>query len=1150
MRDLFRCVILLSLTVFECNVNHAKAQTPEGVHLLRIGESSPCKNAVLLSGQEQLSGQAFQQDMMITYKGYQYVTYYNNSRNVCLSRRKLPLGEWHEIVFPYQNSIDDSHNVISLGICANDGTIHLAFDHHNSPLHYVRSVIGLANNPETMRWDDVNFSPATSRMIADVNVPDVTYPRFFAKPDGNLFFECRYYLSGDGDSFLREYDSSTHTWKMIGRYVQGMDASPDACAYINRMDYDNQGRIHVSWCWRDNYSGTSNHDIYYAYSMDNGQTWCNTNGTQVASTEYMEDPTDDTSHGSCLREELTSLKVVTIPYYRGYINQESQTTDTLGRVHILNSYIPDSESDDTDWDSSRLKARLHHRFRDRSGIWHVRDILNNGSTVYSYCRSQIIADAFNNAIVIANGAEVYAATSINDYNDWGLVSDVDQGRFCSEPQIDHPRLLKDGVLSFVYLGRDQKVVVIDYLSDNPHKPDGKGLSSSKSADTNIYSGTLETLYGEQYTLYLSEKAKIYIDDSLLINKTSDDSVELSLAIPLIASHRHAIKIETSSDTQPTLYWSGDRTEKSVIPKTSFYSDVEKQSDSDDDYTYQPETVSDTIIPYFPQKQYFGGCRVVDFTEFRPTLSDFTLEVSATAGEKIQVGGAYFDYMPTISGLVRFAQKDGIVYVFQGDKYVKSIQPTTSVEYPDIFSAISDSIIHTGIYDSRNLFKNPGFERFNGYVLGYDPLTKPTDVRTIASDWYTLESYYGAGSRVNNVTVNNGYANIRLLAEGDYVFMLHGYGSGDGMKLWQQVDGLKPSTPYRIVYRHMAHSGTVSGDYIARIGGFSSNYFTEYTYETPSAGFGNYVDVMVDFATPSTLPAEIYFSISRTATSIAHFDRMTLVEGSATLDKGITSVTSATYLTNSAYAPELELTDHEYVDMSSFIVNPGFSSNIADGWSGSTSGTVSSSEIEFYNTTFDLSQQITDLPAGKYKLLVQGFHRAKANDYAADYYSGTETINAALYANVSDKQYQQTLLSLYEPGMLGNSENSDFLNGYVNSMDAARTVFDNELYPNEVDGILIHEGDSLKIGVKTLSSNVNASWTIFDSFQLFYCGGLDEASGINEKNNSLIDSQDEIVSTQYYDLRGIRVVHFQPKMLYILKKTFRSGRFSIEKVLSK
>ncbi len=1118
-----------------------KSQTQTNVHMVRVGETIPNQNVVLLSGQEQLSGQAFQQDMLLTYNGYQYLVYYNSDRNVCLSRRKLPLGNWHEIVLPYKNSQDDSHNVISIGICANDGTIHLAFDHHNSPLHYLKSIIDLANNPETTRWAAESFSTAGSQMVEGINVPDVTYPRFFNKPDGNLIFECRYKLSGNGDSYLREYSGSTHTWTMLGRYVQGMDATPDACAYINRMDYDNKGRIHVSWCWRDDYGGMSNHDIYYAYSTDHGRTWLNTNGEQVASTEYMVNPTDAITHGACLRQELTSLKIADIPYNRGYINQESQTTDTLGRVHILNSYIPVGQADDSNWASSRLKARLHHRYRDSNGVWQVRQVKNNGATVYSYCRSQIIADADNNAIVIANGAEIYGATSANDYNDWGLISNVDKDRFCSEPQIDHPRLLKDGVLSFVYLGRDQKVVVIDYLMDNPHKSNGTGLGVQTVGDTTIYSGTLETLYGEQYTLYLNSIAKVYVDGNLLLEKATDTAEEISALIPLIASHRHSIVIKTLSSTQPVLSWSGNRTTKVVIPTTSFYPEKDSQSDSSDDFAYQPEKTADVVIPYLPKLQNFGGQPVSDFPNFQPVISDFTLEVSGIAGTPIKVGDNYFTYTPTTSGVIRFAQKDRVVYVFEGDKYIKSIQPAASIEYPDIFSQTVDSVAKTGIYDSRNLFKNPGFERFTQYMSGYDPVTKPADVRAMPSNWTTLASYYVAtGSRANNITVNSGYAAIRTIAEGNYVFMLHGYGTGDGLKFWQQLSGIKPNTPYRVVYRHMAHSGTVTGDYVARVGGFSSDYFKEYTYATPVAGFGNYKDVTFDFVTPTSLPSEIYFSISRTATSIGHFDRMTLVEGVASTGKGITGVSSVSYLNATAYAPELKLNAGEYIDMTSFIVNPSFASNTAEGWTGATGGAVSLSEMEFYSRTFDLSQQITGLPEGIYRLQVQGFHREKANDYAANYYAGNEVINAALYANASDRTKQEPLLSLYAPGMLGNSSNTDFANGYVNSMAAARVVFDGQLYINKIDSIEVKGGETLQIGIKTLGANVDASWTIFDNFKLLYAGKInDSPSGVNEITDN--GKLDEVISRKYYNLQGMEVLKPIPNTIYIVKKTLKSGK---------
>src|SRR5688572_8365253 len=43
---------------------------------------------------EGLNGLSFQQDAVLSHKGWQYVTYYNAARQVCVARRKLPAGAW------------------------------------------------------------------------------------------------------------------------------------------------------------------------------------------------------------------------------------------------------------------------------------------------------------------------------------------------------------------------------------------------------------------------------------------------------------------------------------------------------------------------------------------------------------------------------------------------------------------------------------------------------------------------------------------------------------------------------------------------------------------------------------------------------------------------------------------------------------------------------------------------------------------------------------------------------------------------------------------------------------------------------------------------------------------------------------------------
>jgi hypothetical protein len=316
---------------------------------------------------------------------------------------------------------------------------------------------------------------------------------------------------------------------------------------------------------------------------------------------------------------------------------------------------------DANWASSRTKAVLHHRFRDTDGTWKVNLIKNNSNNVNSYCRTKLAFDAFDNAYVLANGAEVYVATPENAYMDWTLMSDIDKGRFCSEPQIDAPRLLSDGVLSFVYLGRDKKVTVIDYLTDNPHVSDGQGLfveyfsdaqfenkiGSGTNASIGVagmpagtkssrWSGTLETLYGEEYTLYLNTSAasKIYLDGTLLSETGAVSGIkEFSVKVPSIGSHKHTIVLElaTTSSSTVSLSWSSASTPKTEIPSVSLYAEKQYQNDNDNSYIYSPDIKGMAQLPVTLLNEEKNIIETAGKNIFRLPFNpsgNYTLEVTA------------------------------------------------------------------------------------------------------------------------------------------------------------------------------------------------------------------------------------------------------------------------------------------------------------------------------------------------------------------------------------------------------------------------------------------------------------------------------------------------------------------------------------------
>ncbi len=150
------------------------------------------------------NGRTHQQTPLTTYRGYQYVTYFDAERRVCIGRRQLPGGSWEVIRFQdHFFDTNDSHNTAVIGICDKDGTIHMAFDHHATRLNYRVSKLGAAHHPESVQWAADLFDGVTHTLGSVRPDDQVTYPRFVPTPDGNLMLYYRAVTSGDGDGMTR-----------------------------------------------------------------------------------------------------------------------------------------------------------------------------------------------------------------------------------------------------------------------------------------------------------------------------------------------------------------------------------------------------------------------------------------------------------------------------------------------------------------------------------------------------------------------------------------------------------------------------------------------------------------------------------------------------------------------------------------------------------------------------------------------------------------------------------------------------------------------------------------------------------------------------------------------------------------------------------
>lgn len=190
------------------------------------------------------------------------------------------------------------------------------------------------------------------------------------------------------------------------------------------------------------------------------------------------------------------------------------------------------------------------------------------------------------------------------------------------------------------------------------------------------------------------------------------------------------------------------------------------------------------------------------------------------------------------------------------------------------------------------------------------------------------------------------------------------------------------------------------------------------------------------------------------------------------------------------------------DITRKIVNPSFDSG-SEGWTvkeGNPTFDETYKNCEVYQGTFDIYQDITNIPDGVYELSVLAFQRVAGNDIASVAHdNGTEDITAFIYAN----DLETPFTSPYTYGMKENS-GDDYkynLNGeevYIpNSMKgmAAATTENPEAYTVTVP--MFVEGGTLRIGVreKRRPSNGTADWAIWDNFRLKYIGGKGEALNV-------------------------------------------------------
>jgi BNR repeat-containing family member len=374
---------LLFFVISECFLHEASAQQKPVMIAVGKGWANNSINTVV-----------FRKNSLVSFHNIQYIAWYNDDGFVVLGKRILPAGKWQLKTTSYKGNTADAHRTISITVDG-DGYLHLSWGHHNNALNYCKSIA-----PGSLQM--TNKTPMTGNLEGSV-----TYPEFHRLPNGNLIFLYRDGQSGKGNLVINKYETHTKHWKQL--HINLIDGQGARNAYWQAC-IDVQGTLHLSWVWRESPDVASNHDLCYARSIDEGETWTKSNGEK-----YQLPVNANTAEYICR-----------IPQKSELINQTSMYADEDGHPFIA-----------TYWREQGDSIPQYHVVFNANGQWKIQNLgfrktafsLSGGGTKrIPISRPQVITWKDKNKIHVAvifrdeeRGNKVSVAINNDiDKNQWQL----------------------------------------------------------------------------------------------------------------------------------------------------------------------------------------------------------------------------------------------------------------------------------------------------------------------------------------------------------------------------------------------------------------------------------------------------------------------------------------------------------------------------------------------------------------------------------------------------------------------------------------------------------------------------------------------------------------------------------------------------------
>ncbi|MCD7720808.1 MAG: hypothetical protein LUI09_01105, partial [Prevotellaceae bacterium] len=211
---------------------------------------------------------------------------------------------------------------------------------------------------------------------------------------------------------------------------------------------------------------------------------------------------------------------------------------------------------------------------------------------------------------------------------------------------------------------------------------------------------------------------------------------------------------------------------------------------------------------------------------------------------------------------------------------------------------------------------------------------------------------------------------------------------------------------------------------------------------------------------------------------------------------------------------------------------------------------------YNNNSFNLSQTVKGLPAGYYRVRVQGLYRAGSNADNADSLLVDPTYgqNVLLMANTVGRPICNVLDGLMTEDPLVDGETTVTYgeadvyvpNTMLSFLSYVDLNADDESYYWTSADAAVTDG-TLTVGLRQ-NAHISSDWTIWNNFELLYLG-TETPTGIEALSDTENGSEADVVKTQVFTVDGTQLAR-PAKGINILRKTHADGSVSVEKVLVK